>query len=459
MDILIIDDEKSIRSATTIAVEAEGHYAETADSARIAEMKLKEGDFNLVFLDLRLGEDNGMDLLRDIAKHQPDLPVVIFTAHASIETAVEATREGAFDYLEKPFTPDQLRAILLKAEKASRTRKKIVKLENEVQELQTQVSTQAPPSTFESQEPAMQESLSTLFRAAATPASILILGESGTGKSVISKAVHEQSHLAQNPFVTVSCPSLSKELLESELFGHVKGSFTGAVKDKWGKVHAADGGTLFLDEIGELPLEIQPKLLRLLQEKEYERLGENKTRQSNVRIIAATNRNLAEMVEEGSFREDLFYRLNVITVELPALRQRPADLLLFANNYLSFFGKQVGRDNLQYSKEALAALRSYPWPGNLRELRNSIERAAILAQGSEVEAADLPSTNSLNALGTPGTNSLPSISPGSRVTIAELEEEHIRRVVETSSSLQEAAEILGIDNATLYRKRKKMNLE
>ncbi|MBK1833087.1 sigma-54-dependent transcriptional regulator [Roseibacillus ishigakijimensis] len=461
MDILIVDDEKSIRTTTSIAVEAEGHYAETADSARIAEMKLKEADFNLVFLDLRLGEDNGMEVLRGIVKHRPDLPVVIFTAHASIETAVEATREGAFDYLEKPFTPDQLRAILLKAEKASRTQKKITNLETEVKELQTQVSTQAPPSTFESKEPAMQESLSTLFRAAATPASILILGESGTGKSVISKAIHEQSHLAGNPFVTVSCPSLSKELLESELFGHVKGSFTGAVKDKWGKVAAADGGTLFLDEIGELPLEIQPKLLRLLQEKEYERLGETKTRQSNVRIIAATNRNLAEMVAAGEFREDLFYRLNVISVELPPLRERPRDLQVFAHNYLAFFGKQVGREGLAFSSEALMALKSYPWPGNLRELRNSIERAAILAQGNEIEARDLPSaqelpltTGSASEKGPGGVSSL----CGSNITLAELEEEHIKQVLARSESLQQAAEILGIDNATLYRKRKKLNL-
>ena len=455
MDILIIDDEQTIRRATSIAIEAEGHYTETADSARIAEMKLKEEDYDLIFLDLRLGNDSGMDVLRNIVKYKPNVLVVIFTAHASIETAVEATREGAFDYLEKPFTPNQIRAILLKAEKAKQTRKQITTLETKVEELTTEVTASAPPTSFTSDEPSMQGTLSTLFRAASTPASILILGESGTGKSVISKTIHQESHLADKPFVTVSCPSLSKELLESELFGHVKGSFTGAVKDKWGKVHAADGGTLFLDEIGELPLEIQPKLLRLLQEKEYERLGETKTRQTNVRIIAATNRDLREMVREGTFREDLFYRLNVIAVELPPLRARPKDLLRVATDFLGFFGKQVGRPDLKFSDEALASLTSYSWPGNLRELRNSIERAAILAQGTSIEASDLPSAGD-SATGGELDDSLALL--GGDFTIAELESEHIRKVLSRASSLQQAAEILGIDNATLYRKRKKLDL-
>ena len=456
MDILIIDDEPSIRRTTSMAVEAEGHYTETADSARIAEMKLKEEDYDLVFLDLRLGDDDGMEILRGVVKYKPHMPVVIFTAHASIETAVEATREGAFDYLEKPFTPDQLRAILLKAEKAQKTQKKIVTLETQVEELKTEATTSAPPAKFTSDEPAMQSTLDTLFRAAATPASILILGESGTGKSVISKAVHEQSHLSANPFVTVSCPSLSKELLESELFGHVKGSFTGAVKDKWGKVHAADGGTLFLDEIGELPMEIQPKLLRLLQEREYERLGDTKTRQSNVRIIAATNRDLREMVSEGTFREDLYYRLNVIAVELPPLRARQQDLNQFASDYLAFFGKQIGRPNLKFSQAALATIMSYNWPGNLRELRNSIERAAILSQGEEIEPVDLPSGGEL-AMDNVGATDVPQ--PGGDYSLADLESEHIRRVVSRAESLQKAAEILGIDNATLYRKRKKLGVD
>jgi len=251
----------------------------------------------------------------------------------------------------------------------------------------------------------------------------------------------------------VSCPSLSKELLESELFGHVRGSFTGAVKDAWGKVHAADGGTLFLDEIGELPLEIQPKLLRLLQEKEYERLGESKTRKANVRVIAATNRDLKQMIADGEFREDLYYRINVITVELPPLRARSSDLLNFANDYLTYFSRQIGRDLKGFSKEALDFVKSYPWPGNLRELRNAIERATILCPSDKIGPKDLPTGNDSGpGLGESG------LRPGSNCSLEDLEAEHIRLTVERLESLQDAAELLGIDKATLYRKRKKLNL-
>src|SRR6185437_5788860 len=240
---------------------------------------------------------------------------------------------------------------------------------------------QNPELLLDFASPGMRQVMEVLLRAAKTPASILITGESGTGKSVLARAVHEKSHLADKPFVTVSCPSLSKELLESELFGHVKGSFTGAIKDHWGKVRAAEGGTLFLDEIGDLPMEIQPKLLRLLQEREYERLGENITRQADLRIIAATNRDLKKRMAEGAFREDLYFRLNVIAVEMPPLRTRHDDLLRFADHYLKYFARQCARPVPKISSHASAQMLSYSWPGNLRELRNAIERAVILAKG------------------------------------------------------------------------------
>lgn len=218
----------------------------------------------------------------------------------------------------------------------------------------------------------------------------MILGESGTGKSVVARAIHQHSHLADKPFLTVSCPSLSKELLESELFGHVKGSFTGAIKDHWGKVKAAEGGTLFLDEIGDLPMEIQPKLLRVLQEREYERLGENVTRSARVRLIAASNRDLKKRMSEGAFREDLYFRLNVITVEMPPLRTRPEDLIRFAEHYAKHFAAQCGRSAPVFTPDAMSSLRDYPWPGNLREMRNAVERAVILADGNTITAANLP---------------------------------------------------------------------
>ena len=304
----------------------------------------------------------------------------------------------------------------------------------------------------------MREVMEILLRAAKTSASILLFGESGTGKSVAARAVHEKSHLADKPFVTVSCPSLSKELLESELFGHVKGSFTGAFKDHWGKVKAADGGTLFLDEIGDLPMEIQPKLLRLLQEREYERLGENVTRQANLRIIAATNRDLKKRVAEGSFREDLYFRLNVIAVEIPPLRLRADDLIRFAEHYERFFAEQCGRKFDGLSSEAIACIRAYAWPGNLRELRNAIERAVILAKRETLSPEDFPSElRGQNAATIASAENLPQV--GSLISLERLEEAHLRKILEQSPSMTEAAEILGIDQATLYRKRKKIGLE
>src|SRR6187397_547785 len=319
MDILIVDDEKIMRDAASQLVEDAGHYAETACDGATALKTLKETTFDLVLLDVNLDRESGLDVLAEIQKQFPDLAVVIFTAVATISTAVEAMRRGALDVLEKPFTPAQLNIVLSRVQRHR-------KLSERVVELQTQVASQFPESMFESSTPEVNDILDTLFRAASTPVSILVLGESGTGKSIAARAVHQRSPRADKPFVTVHCPGLSRELLESDLFGHAKGAFTGAIRDHWGKVKAAHGGTLFLDEIGELPMELQPKLLRLLQDREYERVGETTLRTADVRIIAATNRDLKKAVDEGTFREDLFYRLNVITVDLPPLRQRVADI-------------------------------------------------------------------------------------------------------------------------------------
>jgi NtrC-family two-component system response regulator AlgB len=325
-------------------------------------------------------------------------------------------------------------------------------LQHQVRENQTQ----NPEIVLDFTEAPMKDIMDVLMRAAQTPASILISGASGTGKSIIARTIHDNSPLADHPFVTVSCPSLSKELLQSELFGHVRGAFTGAVKDHWGKVKAANGGTLFLDEIGDLPLEIQPKLLRLLQEREYERLGETATRTANVRVVAATNRNLKQRVDEGAFREDLYFRLNVIAVEMPPLHARRRDLMRFANHYLRHFGAQCGRDLKGFTSEAQACLMDYAWPGNLRELRNAIERAVILAAGDQIHASDLP----IAAQGGDASSesAQPEIFAGGDVSLDQLEVAHIRRVLERTQSLVQAAEVLGIDQTTLYRKRKKMGL-
>jgi NtrC-family two-component system response regulator AlgB len=327
MRVLIIDDDKSIRNSTGVAIQAAGHQAETADNGQVALLKLREEVYDLAFLDLRLGDEDGLDLLDQIKKVQSRPPVVVFTAYASIKTAVSAIQRGAFDYLEKPFTPEHLRQIISRVEKQR-------KLESKITDLQEQIDLQNPGIELQSSDPRMKEVLDVLFRAAPTQAAILLLGESGTGKSVLAREVHERGNRKESPFVTVSCPSLSRELLESELFGHVKGAFTGAVRDTWGKVAAAESGTLFLDEIGELPLEIQPKLLRLLQERQYERVGENKSRSTNTRVIAATNQDIKECVRRGTFREDLYYRLDVISVTIPPLREKGGDIESLAQEFL-----------------------------------------------------------------------------------------------------------------------------
>jgi two-component system, NtrC family, response regulator AlgB len=444
MRILIIDDEKSIRSSTSAALRAEGHQADIADSSIVALIKLQEEAYDIAFLDLRLGDEDGLDVLQEIKRSQPNVVVVVFTAYASVSSAVAAMQKGAFDYLEKPFTPEHLRQILGRVEKHR-------KLETKIIELQQEIDQQNPAIDFSSEDPTMTNAIDILFRAAPTQAAMLLLGESGTGKSVFAHAIHERSEYRDGPFVTVSCPSLSKELLESELFGHVKGSFTGAVRDTWGKVAAAESGTLFLDEIGELPMDIQPKLLRLLQERQYERLGEHKPRLTNVRIIAATNKDLRVSVREGSFREDLFYRLDVISVQIPPLRERQHDLERFANTFLNFFSRQLGRGPMKFGGAALRKLKAYRWPGNLRELRNTIERAVILSNGDTITEEFIPENPP------PEIDSL--VAVGSDISLDVLEEAHIRSILQKATSLDAAAKILGIDPATLYRKRKRLNLQ
>lgn len=440
MHILIIDDEAHIRKTTTLTLDALGHECDQAQNGEEALNLLKKGSFDAAFLDLRLGSEMGLDLIPKLLALEPKLNVIVFTAYSSIDTAVEAMRQGAVDYIAKPFTPDQIRQALSRIENNRR-------LENRVVELESILFSKDILADFSTHEPLVQKLFDTAIKAAASAATLLILGESGTGKSVLARALHRGSPQRDNACITVACPSLSRELLESELFGHVRGAFTGAVGETWGKVKAAEGGTLYLDEIGELPLEIQPKLLRLLQEREYERVGDPKPRKANVRVMAATNRRLEDLVKEGKFREDLFYRLNVITIELPPLRQRLLDLPILAQKHLELFARQSARSVKEFTPAAMAAMQNYPWPGNLRELRNVIERAVILSTGEKIDVNDFP--DSLRG-------SQPSTAIiGNRITLEELEREHILRIIEIASSMDEAAQILGIDPATLYRKRKR----
>jgi len=442
-NLLVIDDETSLRRTLRTALESMGHRVTEAANSTQALEALRHHRFDLAFLDLRLGTERGLEVLPELLRVSPHLHVVIITAFAGLDSAIEALRKGAFDYLPKPFTPNQLRVVL--------DRSALVRgLRNRVAALEEQVGHLAPDVELDTLEPAAQKVLDVAFQVAPTEATVLLRGESGTGKGVLARAIHKRSKRARHSFVTVHCPSLSAELLESDLFGHVKGAFTGAVQDKPAKVEAADGGTLFLDEIGDLPLALQPKLLRLIQDKTYERVGDPTQRTADVRIMAATNRDLEGDVKAGRFREDLFYRLNVIEVTLLPLRNRRKDLLPLARHLLSFFSRQSGKSVTGFTPEAEAAMGAYAWPGNVRELRNAVERGVILTPEPFVGLEHLP-----GQLTTAGST---RVEVGGAVTLDDLEAEHIRRVVASSPSLDEAARILGIDPSTLYRKRRKSGM-
>jgi NtrC-family two-component system response regulator AlgB len=439
LSILVVDDEPNIRKTLAIALEAEGHRVVAVSNLKDAMAETSRRFFDMALVDLRLGTESGMELVPALRTYCPWIKVVVITAYASIDTAVEAMRRGAFDYLPKPFTADQL---LLLIRKITEVRT----LEQRVTALQEALSEAAPEADLTSCSPVMQKTLAMAQRVADSDATLLIRGESGTGKTMLARAIHSWSRRSAKNFGVVSCPSLSLELLESELFGHVKGAFTGAMRDHLGRIAACEGGTLFLDEIGDLPLPLQAKLLRVLQEKEYERVGEVETRKADVRIIAATSVDLAEAVKGGRFREDLFYRLNVVEIIIPPLRQRQEDILPLAERLLVFFARQNHRGILGCTATARAALQHYHWPGNVRELRNVLERAVLLSMGETIGVEDMP----LHLTPTPTE---PKV--GDLVSLESIEENHIRQVLAATKSLEEAARVLGMDPVTLWRRRKK----
>jgi NtrC-family two-component system response regulator AlgB len=449
MRILIVDDESNIRKTLRIALESKGHLVEEAVGSAAAVQSIERSRFDAALVDLRLGNESGLDLLETFLRIVPRIAVVIITAHGSIDNAVDAMRRGAFDYLSKPFTPAQVTAVLERIER-------VKNLQSRVEDLQDQIASEVPEVSLESDDPQVQAVLEQGRQVAPTDAVVLIRGESGTGKGVFAHAIHVWSRRAAGPFVTVSCPSLSADLLESELFGHARGSFTGAVADTAGRVAAAEGGTLFLDEVGDLPVSLQPKLLRFLQERRYERVGETRTRTADVRLVAASNRDLDAAVAVGQFRDDLLFRLNVVELTLPPLRAR-SDRIALAEHLLAFFARQTRKKIERFSPEAGQALLHYAWPGNLRELRNAMERAAIFAKGSVLGLNDLPGRIISAAPALAADPSQP-IQVGQPVTLEQLESEHIRLVLAQCPSREDAARILGIDPSTLYRKRKQLGL-
>jgi NtrC-family two-component system response regulator AlgB len=442
LHILVVDDEANIRKTLSVCLETEGHHVVSVGNFQDAVSESSRRSFDLAFVDLRLGTASGLDLIPALLVSSPWLKIIVITAYASIDTAVEAMRRGATDYIPKPFTPAQ---VTLAVRKVAEVRS----MEQKIAALLEDLGRAAPEVDFFTDSPVMQRALNLARQVAPTEATVLLRGESGTGKTVLARAIHGWSRRAGKSFAVVSCPSLSAELLESELFGHVKGAFTGAVRDNPGRIAACEGGTLLLDEIGDLPPPLQPKLLRFLQEREYERVGDSTTRKADVRILAATNTDLEKAVREGRFREDLLYRLNVIQIEIPPLRERPEDIFIIAERLLAFYGRIHHRHFLGFSEEAQKALNAYPWPGNIRELRNVVERASILSPSDRIGIENLPAMFSPRDVP-------PKV--GDPVRLERIEEEHIRRVLASSKSLQEAADILGIDQATLWRRRKQYGI-
>jgi DNA-binding NtrC family response regulator len=442
--ILIVDDDSSIRTHLAAGVCELGHEAEVAADAMEALAVMDRSACDVVLSDIRMAGMDGLTLLRELRRRHPDAGVVLMTAYATVPDAVEAIRGGAYDYLVKPFSLEQVGLVLARL-------LEVQTLRHENRALRQAVEAPLP---LESRNPTMQQILATARRAAASDAAILVIGEHGVGKSVMAAAIHRWSPRASRTFVTIPCTTLADHLLESELFGQVRGAFTGAWRDKPGGLETAEGGTAFLDDVAELPPELQTKLLRFLEQRRFERVGGTDTVTVSTRIVAATNRDLGAEVRAGRFREDLFYRLNVIALRLPSLRDRREDLPALTDDLLTTLALRHQRRGLTVTPGARRAIEKYPWPGNVRELINALERAVVLARGDTITAEDLPDQVLAPTAGLPS----PSIAtvPGS---LEDVERAHVQRVLAESATLEEAATRLGIDSTTLWRKRKRWHLE
>ncbi len=446
--VLVVDDEEDIREFLTDALEVAGHVVEAAPDGRAALDVLGKRSFHVLMTDLSMPRMDGMTLLKTVREEHPEVEVIVLTAHGSVGDAVEAMKRGAFDYLQKPVgSLVELRQVVARA--VERHQLKLV-VEAQQEDSDARLSWGAP---------AMEPVVRQIRKVSPTEATVLILGESGTGKEVTARAVHQWSRRSAGPFVAINCAALSESLLESELFGHERGAFTGAVGRRRGRIELAEGGTFFLDEVGELKPDTQAKLLRVLQERRFERVGGNQTVEVDVRWVAATNRDLGRMVAEGTFREDLYYRLAVFPVVLPPLRERKGDVVPLAELLLARVGRDMGRANLRLDDSARRELLRRDWKGNIRELANALERAVILADGDTVTAADLG--------GLPAGFTVPTFHEappsatvaGAVTTLEEAEQELIRRALaQHDGNRKQAAAQLGIGVRTLYDKLKKYDM-
>jgi DNA-binding NtrC family response regulator len=440
VSILVVDDEEIVRESLSSWLEEDGYEVVTAENGAKALERLPERDWTLLLVDLKMPGMDGIQLMEEVRKVRPDLVILIMTAFATVDTAVNAMKKGAYDYLVKPFNPEDL----------SLSIRKIVEHQKLVQEnvfLRKELKKQYRLHDMISKNDEMLGIFDMVRTIAKSGSTVLIQGESGTGKELLARAIHEESDRKASPFVSVSCAALTETLLESELFGYEKGAFTGADSLKRGKLELAKDGTLFLDEIGDISLKLQQDLLRVLEQKEFCRVGGSQIISIESRIIAATNRDLRKAIEEGKFRDDLYYRLNVISIRIPPLRDRKEDIPLLVESFIDKFNIEMGKEVEGVTDQVMRQLMDHPWPGNARELRNVIERAMVVARGRTIGESDLDLQAVAKAAG-PGRS------------LEEIEVEHIRQVlVGNNWNIQRSAQVLGIDRATLYNKIRKYNLK
>lgn len=445
--ILIADDEKNMIWAMKKALKDETYKIITAGDGAEAVSLVQDEEPDIVLLDLRMPKMDGMEALAEIKKINPKIPVIMLTAHGTMESAIEAMKLGAVDYISKPFDLEELKIVIQKALNIGNMQEQIAFLTEEL--------SKSTGKMIIGESERIKNVLQLVSRVANSNATVLITGESGTGKELIANAIHFNSQRKGKPYIKVNCGALPEGLLESELFGHEKGAFTGAISRKPGRFELADGGTLFLDEVGELTPSIQVKLLRVLQEKEFERVGGTETLKVDVRIVTATNRNLGEMVSKETFREDLFYRLNVIPIELPSLRDRKEDIPMLVEYFTEKYCRESGRDRLVFDKDAMDALANYQWKGNIRELENVIERIVILNHGETVGKQTLP-----KEIVCYSNESTPFILPAEGIDLDSVEKSLIEQaLIRTENNQTHAAKLLGITRHTLMYRMEKHNLK
>jgi|UniRef100_A0A832DJ41 two-component system response regulator PilR (NtrC family) len=446
--ILVVDDEEIIRDSISYILESEGYEVDKAENGKIAYDKIKEKHFDLVITDIEMPAMKGTELLEKIKTLDPQTAVIIITAFGSLDTAITALRNGASDYILKPVEFDEL---LIKVKRLFEIKDLLI--ENKV--LREEINRKYDFDNIVGKSPAIKKVFDMIQAVAETDSTVLISGNSGTGKELVARAIHYRSKRKNKPFIAVNCGAISENLIESELFGHKKGAFTGAISDKEGFIKAADGGTLFLDEISEMPPQLQVKLLRAIQEKEYTPVGTTQSLPVNVRFVATTNRNLEEEVKAGRFREDLYYRLNVVEIHLPSLKEREEDIPLLADHFLNKYRKELNKNIKGIDNDAMRALLAHEWRGEVRELENVIERAVIFCKGEYISVDDLPPTF------VPDRASLTTNFSGSlEDSVRKFERDFIMRVLEGNNfNKEKTADILKVGLSTLYRKLKELDIK